>query len=77
VHVEEVDQGAEDGLHCPAPYPADAIVIFDGKNLDNFVSAASGGPAECTLRNGVPALVPRKGDIQTKQRFGDLQLHIE
>ncbi|EMS30905.1 putative multi-domain protein [Mariniradius saccharolyticus AK6] len=68
----KVTPGAQN--HLP---PNDAIVIFDGKNLDNFVSAASGGPAEWTVNNGAITVVPRKGDIQTKQGFGDMQLHIE
>lgn len=50
--------------------PADAIVLFDGKNLD----AWKGGD-KWKVEDGV-AIVGR-GDITTKQEFGDCQLHIE
>ncbi|PRY90478.1 3-keto-disaccharide hydrolase [Mongoliibacter ruber] len=58
--------------------PSDAIVIFDGKNLDNFVSAKDeSSPAPWKLEDGVMTVTPRTGDIQTKEKFGDMQLHIE
>jgi hypothetical protein len=50
--------------------PSDAIVLFDGENL----SAWDGGE-NWTVDDGV-AIVGR-GDIRTKQSFGDIQLHIE
>ncbi len=49
--------------------PSDALVLFDGKSLDQW----TGGPWE--ILDG--AMVSRKGSIQTKQSFGDCQLHIE
>lgn len=57
--------------------PEDAIVLFDGSNLDAWESASGGGPAPWTVAGGAMTVVPRKGDIQTKQTFGDFQLHIE
>jgi len=58
--------------------PSDAIVLFDGKNLDNWVSAKAGSPAApWTVADGAMTVAPRSGDIQTKQSFGDYQLHIE
>jgi hypothetical protein len=57
--------------------PSDAIVIFDGSSLNNFVSARTGQNAEWTVENGVMTVAPGKGDIQTKMGFGDMQLHIE
>ncbi|MEM7310338.1 MAG: DUF1080 domain-containing protein [Planctomycetota bacterium] len=50
--------------------PSDAIVLFDGTNLD----AWSGGPWE--LEDGAMT-VNGSGGIATKQEFGDCQLHIE
>lgn len=50
--------------------PSDAIVLFDGSSLD----AWEGGPWQ--LENGV-ITVNGKGDIRTKQGFGDCQLHVE
>jgi hypothetical protein len=56
--------------------PSDAIVIFDGSNLNNFESI-KGGAAPWKVENGAFTVVPRTGDIRTKQGFGDMQLHIE
>jgi len=50
--------------------PSDAIVLFDGKDL----SAWEGGE-NWKVEDGV-AIVGR-GEIKTKQHFGDCQLHIE
>lgn len=58
--------------------PSDAIVIFDGTKLDGFVSAKDGSsPAPWKLENGAMTVAPGTGDIQTKEKFGDMQLHIE
>lgn len=56
--------------------PSDAIVIFDGKSLNNWTSA-DGSPAKWTVNDGAMTVAPGKGDIKTKQEFGDMQLHIE
>ena len=58
--------------------PSDAIVLFDGKNLDSWVSAKDGsGAAPWKVADGIITVAPKSGDIQTKQTFGDYQLHIE
>jgi len=57
--------------------PSDAIVIFDGKNLDNFVSAKDGSAPQWKVENGAFTVVPKTSGIKTKQGFGDMQLHIE
>lgn len=57
--------------------PSDAIMIFDGKNLDNFQSVRTGNAAEWKVENGAMTVVPRTGDIRTKDSFGDMQLHVE
>jgi len=54
----------------PAPVPADAIVLFDGKSLDAWNNGEKWQVADGIATVG-------KGDIQTKQSFGDCQLHIE
>lgn len=56
--------------------PSDAIVLFDGKNLDNWVSE-KGGAAPWTVKDGAMTVTPGKGGIKTKASFGDFQLHIE
>lgn len=60
----------------PSDPPADAIVLFDGKTLDGWESA-EGGPAKWIAANGALSVAPGTGDIQTQQKFGDVQLHIE
>jgi hypothetical protein len=56
--------------------PSDAIVLFDGKNLDQWVSK-DGQPAKWIVKDGVFTVAKKTGDIRTKQSFGDVQLHIE
>lgn len=62
------------GTHGSAP--SDAIVLFDGKNLDNWVNQ-EGKPAEWMVADGAMTVVKGKGIIKTRQTFGDIQLHIE
>jgi hypothetical protein len=50
--------------------PSDAVILFDGKDL----SAWENGD-KWTVKDGVA--IVGKGDIMTKQKFGDCQLHIE
>ena len=62
----------------PAAPPSDAIVLFDGKDLSQWVSqSAAGGPAPWVVADGVATVKPNSGGIQTKQAFGSCQLHIE
>ncbi|MCJ8164587.1 DUF1080 domain-containing protein [Pontibacter sp. E15-1] len=58
--------------------PADALVLFDGKNLDQWVSTNDpASPAKWTVENGAFTVKKGTGNIQTKQSFEDYQLHIE
>lgn len=59
--------------------PSDAIVLFDGSNLDNWVTVKDKSPAKWTLQNGLLTVNKKTGDgnIETKQSFRDYQLHIE
>lgn len=58
--------------------PSDAVVLFDGTNLSQWVSAAdSTKPAGWDLVNGVLRVNKKAGDIRTKKSFGDYQLHLE
>jgi hypothetical protein len=56
--------------------PSDAIVLFDGSNLDQWESK-KGGPVPWKLENGILTVVKGSGGIITKQKFGDVQLHLE
>jgi hypothetical protein len=59
--------------------PSDAIVLFDGKSLNQWVSAQDHTPARWFVRDGV--MVVNKadgvGNIETKRKFRNYQLHIE
>ena len=56
--------------------PSDAIILFDKGSLDAFESV-NGGPAQWLVKGNKFVVNPGSGNIQTKQRFGDCQLHIE
>ena len=57
--------------------PSDAIVLFDGTNLDSWTSD-EGGRAGWTINgDGTMTVNKKAGDIRTKESFGDFQLHIE
>jgi alpha-3'-ketoglucosidase len=57
--------------------PSDAIVLFDGKNLDQWVTASDSSPARWSVADGVATVVKSAGDIRTKRTFSNYQLHIE
>jgi hypothetical protein len=58
--------------------PSDAIILFDGKNLDEWVSVKDvKTPAQWTVADGSITVKKRTGNIQTKRSFTDYQLHIE
>ena len=56
--------------------PSDAIILFDGKNLSAWENT-NGGPAEWKVENGIVTVDKSKGDIRTKEKFENFQLHIE
>ncbi len=59
--------------------PSDAIILFDGKNLDQWVSQNDNSKAAPwkIVDNDHMEVVPGSGGISTKMKFGDCQLHIE
>jgi hypothetical protein len=64
------------GTTCGAA-PSDAIVLFDGKNLDEWVTAKDKSPAQWTVADGVMTVNKSGGNIETKRSFKDYQLHVE
>ncbi|MCC6316665.1 MAG: DUF1080 domain-containing protein [Gemmatimonadaceae bacterium] len=56
--------------------PSDAIVLFDGSNLDQW-SGPDGQPAGWAIRDGYMETAPGAGPLLTRRAFGDAQLHIE
>ncbi|MDY8138005.1 DUF1080 domain-containing protein [Aquimarina sp. 2201CG5-10] len=58
--------------------PSDAIVLFDGTNLDSWISSKDNKNASWTINSdSTMTVTPGTGDIQTKQLFGSVQLHLE
>ena len=61
-----------------APPPDDAVVLFDGTGLDQWVSVDNAGtPAQWTVSNGTVTVKKGTGNIQTRRSFTDYQLHLE
>ena len=75
---EPVPKIVTPGASDAAP-PSDAIVLFDGKNLDEWVSTRDKSPAKWTVANGVLTVNKAQGvgNIETKRSFKNYQLHIE
>jgi hypothetical protein len=61
----------------PGDAPADATILFDGKNLNGWRSLKDHGEAKWTVKDGYMEVARGTGDIATKEEFGDCQLHIE
>lgn len=58
--------------------PSDAIILFDGKNLDQWVSTKDAKtPAQWIVQDGAFTVKKGTGNIQTKKSFTDFQLHLE
>lgn len=58
--------------------PSDAIVLFDGANLDAWESLKNpGSSARWKIEDGAIVVARGTGDIRTKRAFGDIQLHLE
>lgn len=57
--------------------PSDAIVLFNGTNLDEWVSTKDKSPAGWTVAGGVLTVNKPAGNIETKRSFKNYQLHVE
>jgi hypothetical protein len=68
----KVSPGAKEGAA-----PSDAIVLFDGQNLDQWVMAKDGSPARWHVDNGTLVVDKAFGNIKTKRLFKNYQLHLE
>jgi hypothetical protein len=59
--------------------PSDAILLFDGTHLDEWVSAQDHTPAQWVVHHGILTVkkAPGVGNIETKRKFHNYQLHVE
>jgi hypothetical protein len=71
-----VDPGTASTQETPGRAPSDAIVLFDGKDLSKW-QHKDGSPAKWKVENGYFEVVPKTGQLYTKDSFGDCQLHVE
>jgi hypothetical protein len=72
----KIDPGTSSSQEQPGRPPADAVVLFDGKDLSQWV-ASDGSPTRWIVKDGFMECVRGSGYIRTLQNFGDCQLHIE
>ena len=56
--------------------PSDAIILFDGSNMDAWENSIDGSPVEWDIE-GNAVTVNGTGTIKSKHTFGDIQLHLE
>jgi hypothetical protein len=61
---------------APGPPPADAVVLFDGKDLSEWTTR-DGGPARCVVSGGAIVCKTGVGDIYSKRKFSSAQIHLE
>ncbi len=66
----------EPGNAAAQSAPSDAVILFDGTGLDEWMSD-QGGAAEWDLDDGIMTVNKRKGDIVTRRLFESFQLHLE
>jgi hypothetical protein len=71
-----ITPGTESTPEKAATAPSDAVVLFDGKDLSNWVST-NGSPTSWVVQDGYFTPGSRGGDIKTKESFGSCQLHLE
>lgn len=71
-----VEPGESSSQAQPGRPPADAVVLFDGKDITSWV-AMDGSPTKWVARDGAMECVPGSGYVRTLRAFGDCQLHVE
>jgi hypothetical protein len=74
-HPPIVTPGTSSTPETPGQAPSDAEILFDGKDLSKWKSN-KGEAAGWKVENGY-AEGNKTGDIQTRESFGDFQLHVE
>jgi len=57
--------------------PKGAIVLFNGKDVKNWLKREDGTPAAWKVEDEILHVVPGEGDIYSKETFTDFFLHVE
>src|SRR5438874_12324480 len=71
-----ITAGTASTQEAPGKAPSDATVLFDGKDLSQWAQK-DGSAAKWKVENGYFEVVPKTGELHTKEAFGDCQLHVE
>jgi hypothetical protein len=71
-----IEPGTTSTQDSPGRPPSDAVVLFDGKDLSQWLGE-DGQPAKWKVTDGAMEVVPHTKSIHTRQPFGDCQLHVE
>ncbi len=63
----------------PGAAPSDAIALFDGKDLSKWQHSRNGQVSDATwpVKDGYFETGAGSGSIVTREKFGDVQLHVE
>ena len=75
-HPQPVAPGSSSTDQQAGKPPSDAVILFDGKSLDAWQDE-KGAPAHWTVENGYMEVKAGAGNIVTRQKFSDYQLHVE
>lgn len=60
-----------------ADAPSDAIVLFNGTDINSEWEDSEGAPSKWIVKDGALICVKGSGVIKTKRKFSNFQLHIE
>lgn len=71
-----ITPGTSSTQDSPGKAPSDAVALFTGEDLSQWIDE-HGAPANWKVEKGYMEVVPKTGNIHTKNSFGDCQLHVE
>jgi hypothetical protein len=57
--------------------PSDAIILFDGRNLNEWIGTNDRRPARWLVEDGMLTVIKAAGNIETRRQFHNYQLHLE
>jgi len=74
-----ITPGSASSQDKPGRPPSDAVILFDGKDLSKWQTRSNGKfvTPKWDVENGYMEVVPKSGSIESKEKFGDCQIHVE
>ena len=82
-HPRKIAPGTESSQKSPGRPPSDAVVLFDGTDLSHWQALGKGEnrgkivEAKWKVENGYMEVVRGTGDLVSREKFGDAQIHVE